>query len=107
MQMSKEQQDAESNARLIEALFGGVEEAVEALQADQDTPSHLQLDYDDDGDPIHLRFVYVDEPSCIGCTYCADVARSTFYMNDDAGRARVFKQVTASDPEPTMSGGSS
>jgi len=42
--------------------------------------------------------VYVDEPACIGCTFCATTARSTFYMNEDAGRARVFNQG-GDDPE--------
>ena len=61
-------------------------------------PSHMQLDYGEDGQPLQLRFVYVDEVSCIGCTYCAEVARDTFYMNEDAGRARVYAQGV-DDPE--------
>ena len=82
--------------RLVcQALFGRLDEEAEA---DVDIPSHQQLDFNDDGEPKLLRFVYVDEPSCIGCTFCADVARSTFYMNDDAGRARVFHQG-GDDPE--------
>lgn len=59
---------------------------------DPDVASHMKLRVDDEGKPILLRFVYVDELTCIGCTYCAEVARSTFYMNEDAGRARVFNQ---------------
>ena len=70
--VSKE--DAESNARLVEALFGGVEEAAAAMEKRKDIPSHMQLDLDDDGNPTQLRFAYVDEAECIGCTYCADVA---------------------------------
>jgi len=35
---------------------------------------------------------YVDEVSCIGCTNCANLARSTFFMEEDYGRARVFRQ---------------
>jgi ferredoxin len=38
------------------------------------------------------RFVYVDEETCIGCTNCATVSRSTFMMTDEHGRARVFRQ---------------
>jgi ferredoxin len=34
----------------------------------------------------------VDEHTCIGCTNCAMVAQSTFFMNDEHGRARVFNQ---------------
>merc|ERR1719191_1023826 len=94
--ISKE--DAESNARLVEALFGSVEEARKALVADVNKPSHMQLDLDDDGEPTQLRFAYVEEVDCIGCTFCATVARNTFYMNEDAGRARVFNQ-DGDDPE--------
>ncbi len=36
--------------------------------------------------------VYVDEISCIGCTHCAHVARNTFYIEPDYGRARVIRQ---------------
>lgn len=45
--ISKE--DAESNARLVDALFGSVEEAAEALEKDPDVSSHLQLDLDENG----------------------------------------------------------
>ena len=41
--------------------------------------------------------VYVDEPVCIGCTHCAHVARNTFYIEPDYGRARVIRQD--GDPE--------
>ena len=86
-------EDAESNARIVEALFGGMEEAVDQIAAkDPEIASHLQLDYDEDGQPTQLRFVYVDETECIGCTYCADVARNTFVMEPSAGRARAFAQ---------------
>jgi ferredoxin len=36
--------------------------------------------------------VYVDEVTCIGCTHCAHVARNTFYIEPDYGRARVICQ---------------
>lgn len=36
--------------------------------------------------------VYVDEHTCIGCTNCAMIAQSTFFMDDEHGRARVFQQ---------------
>ncbi|MEM8502125.1 MAG: ferredoxin [Cyanobacteria bacterium P01_D01_bin.1] len=41
--------------------------------------------------------VYVDEISCIGCTHCAHVARNTFYIEPDYGRARVIRQDGDSD----------
>ena len=80
--MSKE--DAESNARLVKALFAGNSESdsdVDVMSAifdaaeeslvekDHETPSHMQLDYDADGNPLQLRFAYVDEVDCIGCMY--------------------------------------
>ena len=36
--------------------------------------------------------VYVDEHTCIGCTNCATIAQSTFFMHSEHGRARVFQQ---------------
>ncbi len=36
--------------------------------------------------------IYVDELRCIGCTHCAHVARNTFYIEPDYGRARVIRQ---------------
>ena len=69
-----------------------------SIYAEEDTGpcreemSHLHLELDDDGEPEQTRFVYVDEHSCIGCTYCSQVARNTFFMEDDHGRARVYNQ---------------
>lgn len=37
--------------------------------------------------------VYVDELTCIGCKHCALVARNTFYIEPDLGRARVVNQT--------------
>lgn len=34
----------------------------------------------------------MDEHTCIGCTNCAMIAQSTFFMDDEHGRARVFQQ---------------
>ncbi|MGF1522939.1 MAG: ferredoxin [Leptolyngbyaceae cyanobacterium] len=41
--------------------------------------------------------VYVDELTCIGCKHCALVARNTFYIEPDYGRARAIRQD--GDPE--------
>mmetsp|Transcript_4561 Transcript_4561/g.16615 ORF Transcript_4561/g.16615 Transcript_4561/m.16615 type:complete len:322 (+) Transcript_4561:413-1378(+) len=43
-------------------------------------------------DPVEREFCYVDEHTCIGCTNCAMIARSTFFMEESHGRARVFLQ---------------
>ena len=55
--------------------------------------SHLHVEWDDAADkPVRAQHVYVDEVSCVGCTLCAGVAQSTFFMEFEQGRARVFQQ---------------
>mmetsp|Transcript_5134 Transcript_5134/g.7149 ORF Transcript_5134/g.7149 Transcript_5134/m.7149 type:complete len:395 (-) Transcript_5134:667-1851(-) len=55
--------------------------------------SHSQVDWDDEADePVRSQHVYVDEVTCIGCTNCAMIAGSTFFMEGEHGRARVFQQ---------------
>lgn len=55
--------------------------------------SHTRVELDEDtGGPIRNQMVYVDEHTCIGCTNCAMIAQSTFFMDDEHGRARVFQQ---------------
>ncbi|WP_008313807.1 ferredoxin [Leptolyngbya sp. PCC 6406] len=49
------------------------------------------------GGTLRQRGVYVDELTCIGCTHCAHVARNTFYIEPDYGRARAIRQD--GDPE--------
>lgn len=44
------------------------------------------------GGAFRQNGVYVDEPTCIGCTHCAHVARNTFYIEPEYGRARVIRQ---------------
>lgn len=44
------------------------------------------------GGRFRQKGVYVDELTCIGCTHCAHVARNTFYIEPDYGRARVIRQ---------------
>ena len=44
------------------------------------------------GGQSRQKGVYVDEIACIGCTHCAHVARNTFYIEPDYGRARVIRQ---------------
>ena len=93
-------EDAESNARLVNALFEDAE-VPSGLIKDHNIPSHMQLDLDEEGNPKLMRFAYVDEQECIGCTYCSQVARNTFFMEEEAGRARVFAQGD-DDPETVM-----
>ena len=59
----------------------------------KEVDSHLLVELDPDtGEPWAERFVYVDEHACVGCTHCAHVASSTFFMEDEYGRARVYRQ---------------
>ena len=44
--------------------------------------------------------VYVEELDCIGCGHCVYVARNTFFMEEDHGKARVIRQ--GGDPEPLI-----
>jgi ferredoxin len=44
------------------------------------------------GGTYRQKGVYVDEVTCIGCRHCALVARNTFYIEDNYGRSRVFRQ---------------
>lgn len=44
------------------------------------------------GGMVRQRGVYVDELTCIGCKFCAHVARNTFYIEPENGRSRVVRQ---------------
>jgi ferredoxin len=55
--------------------------------------SHTRVEKDPEtGDAVRQQMVYVDEHTCIGCYNCANIAQSTFFMEDEHGRARVFDQ---------------
>lgn len=55
--------------------------------------SHTRVEKDEvTGEPIRSQMVYVDEHACVGCYHCANIAQSTFFMESDLGRARVFSQ---------------
>ncbi|KGG13505.1 MULTISPECIES: ferredoxin [Prochlorococcus] len=44
------------------------------------------------GGKLRTKAVWVDESTCIGCTYCNSVATNTFAMESIMGRARAFRQ---------------
>ena len=44
------------------------------------------------GGELRQNAVFVDETVCIGCGHCAYTARSTFFLEEDYGRARVIAQ---------------
>ena len=59
----------------------------------QAVESHTRVEWDDESnEPVRAQHVYVDEVTCIGCTNCAMIAQSTFFMEGEHGRARVFQQ---------------
>jgi len=78
--------------------FREVERETEFVELDpeidlEDIESHTTVERDEDtNEVIRLQNVYVDEVSCIGCTNCANIAQSTFFMEQEHGRARVFRQ---------------
>ena len=72
---TKAEADRASNERLVAALFDGVAAEEQADTISKEISSHKQVQLDENGDPVQLRFAFVDEAECIGCTYCADVAR--------------------------------
>ena len=82
--------DGEERAYLAVAPLDSAPTDEEMMSPDFCSSQHI--DRFEDGEPKQLRFTYVDEHSCIGCKNCAMVARSTFFMEDDHGRARVFNQ---------------
>ncbi|CAB9500322.1 DNAJ heat shock N-terminal domain-containing protein [Seminavis robusta] len=60
--------------------------------------SHTTVPRDPDtNESIRSQMVFVDEHACIGCTNCAAEAPSTFFMEEENGRARVFEQWGDSD----------
>jgi ferredoxin len=44
------------------------------------------------GGELRQKAVWVDEASCIGCRYCANVATNTFVVEPDWGRSRAIRQ---------------
>lgn len=44
------------------------------------------------GGQLRQKAVWVDEASCIGCRYCANVATNTFVVEPDWGRSRAIRQ---------------
>lgn len=87
----------ESNA-VFEAFKDETAKTGFGLMVDDDVDmetveSHTQVAWDSENDePVRAQHVYVDEVTCIGCTNCAMIAQSTFFMESEHGRARVFQQ---------------
>ncbi|KAH8074101.1 transferase [Aureococcus anophagefferens] len=67
-----------------------------AIEAEPDygaVDSHTIVDRDAaTGAPLRTAFSFVDERACVGCNACASISPSTFFMEDEHGMARVFRQ---------------
>jgi len=81
---------SEAMTDYVEYIEEGSE--ISEYNADMNIPSFMKLELDEDDMPRQLRFTYVDETFCIGCTYCATQAQNTFGMLEDTGRARSYLQ---------------
>ncbi len=44
------------------------------------------------GGKLREKAVWVDESTCIGCRYCANVASNTFLIEPTHGRSRAIRQ---------------
>lgn len=64
-----------------------------------DKLSHEVISFDEDEMGPRDRYVYVEEQDCIGCTHCATTAGSTFFLESELGRARVFDQTGNSEDD--------
>lgn len=67
----------------------GIEPELGGLLRDAEARSGFEPEL---GGTYRQKGVYVDEVTCIGCRHCALVARNTFYIEDNYGRSRVFRQ---------------
>ena len=93
LQQREEQEAAQALDKLIEDTADVFDNNAMALQ-----DSHMTVRKDASGKPVGVgMLVYVDESNCIGCTNCATIARNTFYMHEEHGRARAFRQGGDSD----------
>lgn len=72
----------------------GLEPELGGFLRDSDGRSGLEPEL---GGLLRQKGVYVDETTCIGCQHCAHTAPNTFYIEDEHGRARAFRQD--GDPE--------
>lgn len=96
--MSQDFQDAFSEADFIpETSPTGLEPELggDLRGAEERTGFEPEL-----GGTLRQKGVYVDEMTCIGCKHCAHVARNTFYIEPDYGRARAIRQD--GDPEEVI-----
>mmetsp|Transcript_118687 Transcript_118687/g.221847 ORF Transcript_118687/g.221847 Transcript_118687/m.221847 type:complete len:555 (+) Transcript_118687:56-1720(+) len=88
MQTGKSHSDLE----VIKQTYSAETEEELAEKATQ-TPSHLQIDFDNDEEELKKGpYMFVEESKCVGCTWCAYVAPNTFFMEPETQRARAYTQ---------------
>lgn len=90
--------ETEEGDEMLEKFRGETAESGFGMYLDEEVDletveSHSMVPVDEEtGAPARSQMVYVDEHACIGCYNCATVAQSTFFMEAEQGRARVFQQ---------------
>ncbi|MGD1906057.1 MAG: ferredoxin [Leptolyngbyaceae cyanobacterium] len=81
--------DLDHASNLSASAPSGLEPELGGYLRDDPTRSGFEPEL---GGAVRQKGVYVDELTCIGCTHCAHVARNTFYIEPDYGRARAIRQ---------------
>jgi hypothetical protein len=81
-------------AQMAEARAAGANGKTSSQLVDSALRGSLgkSIDEQEVADADALSFTFVDEHTCVGCYNCAMVARNTFMMEGEHGRARVFQQ---------------
>mmetsp|Transcript_7609 Transcript_7609/g.11926 ORF Transcript_7609/g.11926 Transcript_7609/m.11926 type:complete len:287 (+) Transcript_7609:74-934(+) len=86
---------------LLKGMMQGYQEEsyVDNYLDPQNAESHDRVQIDEvTKEPVRSQMVYVDEHACIGCTNCAMVAQSTFFMEEEKGRARSLSSEEMTRP---------
>ena len=84
--------DAGDDANAEECVDAGAFWALEDEPDYGEVDSHVVVERDANGAPLRSAFTFVDERACVGCHLCASISPSTFFMEEEHGMARVFRQ---------------
>jgi ferredoxin len=84
------------HAASVSVIYEGVllsdQLAIVAFQAPSSQPVQISGFEPILGGELRAKAVWVDQKSCIGCRYCANVATNTFVVIQETGRCRAFRQ---------------